>query len=233
MKAGAGAAAHRERGCRAHRALGLLCLLHFAFVCALKAERGINEEVFFVCHMTLGLAGAALLLHSTELISSCLTLMLVPSAVWLFDALCGTLFNAFPLGITDYLAHADALTLLGTAHHIYLAPLLFIALDNGRAYLARSTVPALALFAVLSIVSRLALPPASNVNSAFALLPRLDTPLVRWTDGLGGTSYLLLLNGIAMCGFILPGALALRGWSRRAMPAGVNAKGRGRIRTDE
>ncbi len=198
--------------------LGALLLAHFATLCAIKLNKGLNEEILWVSHLSLALTGVGLWIRSTNLIGASFTLILFLHALWLVDCFCGLVLGRFPLGITDYLVTADAWTWIGTAHHFYLAPLLLAAVARSRVYSIQSIVLAIVLFGIVSVVSRVALPEASNINSAFRLLPRLDNPAIRQFDALPAASYLALLNLVAFGVFFLPAVAVGLLLARRRTP---------------
>ena len=199
------------------RCIGIGFLLHFACIAIIKTSLGSNEDIWWLSHVALALAGVGYLLQSRRLIHASLIAIFLPHLMWLFDFAVGYATNSFPLRITTYLADATYFQWMATLHHFYLLPILLLtwSIDRKRGRLNRvgvsleSLILAIVLFALLTIVSRFGLLPGSNVNSAFALLPSVSTPWVRATDQLGTTSYLLLLNVIATMLFFLPAYILL------------------------
>lgn len=193
--------------------LGALVSLHFLLVCAIKMQKGIGEDVCWLSHVALALTGAGLLTGSARFLSAALIGVLIPHSVWLFDCLGGLLFGRFPLGITAYLDGADAWTWVATAHHFYLIPVLSIVLARSRCFSSEGLPLVLALFAVLSLASRFVLAEARNVNSAFAMVPSVDLPIVHWVNDLSTLPFLVFLNAWMGLVMMWPATLLLKRWS--------------------
>jgi hypothetical protein len=151
-----------------------------------------------------------LLLRSALLVSTALTSILLLHALWLLDAALGLATGTFPLRATGYLADAPVWIWLATAHHFYLGPLLLLLVLRARSYTMAALPAAMLLFAVLTLVSRWALPAVSNVNHAFTLLPTWRHPLGHSISRLPAAAYLVALNAVAAGLFFLPAAVLLR-----------------------
>jgi len=113
-------------GGRFGRWIGAALLVHFAVVCAVKAAKGCPEEILWMSHVGLLLAGLGLVGRSTLLVCTALLCILLLHGLWVFDCVAWWMGGSFPLSITSYLEEADAWVWLGTAHHFYLAPLLVV-----------------------------------------------------------------------------------------------------------
>jgi len=208
--------------------LGAVLIAHLLVVVATKMMRGTPEDVLWMSHVALGLTGAALLVRSALLIAAVATCVLVPHTLWLADWLVGRFTGAHPLGLTTYLDNADTLTWIGTVHHFYLVPLLLLLVQRVTVDGRRAVATACGLFLLLSIVSRVALPPESNVNNAYAALPTVTWPMFRAMDGMGTVAYLATLNAIAAGIMFIPGVLII-GWvSRTAQARSTDQTRRGR-----
>jgi len=123
--AGAGSAGGPVGG-RVGRWIGAVLLVHFAAVCAVKVAKGRPEEILWMSHVGLLLAGLGLVGRSALLVCTALLCILLLHALWVFDCVSWWIGGSFPLGITGYLEEADTWVWLGTAHHFYLAPLLVV-----------------------------------------------------------------------------------------------------------
>ena len=190
--------------------VGATLAIHFGLVCWIKGRSSSPEEIWWLSHFSLGVTSAALLTRSARLASVALVLILIPHALWLID--CAGLYalGRSPMGITAYLRDADAWGWVGTAHHFYLIPLLAFVLRSERAFTLRALPMAAGLLVLLTIVSRVGLPPASNVNYAFAVLPGVQLGPVVWCNGLPAPLYLLVINAWVVVTMFLPSSLVLR-----------------------
>jgi hypothetical protein len=192
------------------RWIGLILLLQFASVCAIKVAKGIPEEITWMSHVGLLLAGLGLAFDWPRLVTIAFTSIFVLHGVWIVDALLGLVSGHFPLGVTDYLRDADIGTWVATAHHFILVPLLLILVILYRMPARGSLIGATGLFLILTILSRVAFTREANVNYAFYV--QIDNPpaIVAWCNGQPALIYLLLLNVFVTCVMFLPVYLLLR-----------------------
>ena len=198
-------------------ALGAAMLAHVGFLVAIKLGQGLNHELWWLSHIGLAVAAGGLLLRSHALRNAALIALLWPHGIWLFDSAIGLLTQRFPLGLTGYLATADATTWIATAHHFYLLPVLVLLFARERRFSWDSLVIAAALLIVLTVSSRAALPATMNINMSHRLLANVEAPLIRWTDTLSGSAYLALINTWVILLFFLPAAMVLHRWSGRSV----------------
>jgi len=210
-------------GGRFGRWIGLALLIHFVVVITVaNVVRHAPAEMVWISHVSLLVAGLGLVLNSTLLVAAALTAVGVLHGLWLIDSLSGLLFGWFPLGGTRYLLVADPWTRAATAHHFYLAPLLFVILWRHRAYPWTAWPLASGLFLVLSLLSRASGSPALNVNWAFRVGAVEDWWLVVAINSLSTVSYLVVLNAGAAVVLFLPVALLMR-WRVRGAGGPVRA----------
>lgn len=209
------AAGNGAIGGRFGRWIGVALLLHFAVVCAIKFYSGQSEEVWWMSHIGLLLAGVGLVARSALLVETALIAILIPHGLWLFDCLTWMVFGTFPIGVTHYLVEANVWTWIATAHHFYLVPLLvLIVLRHGVCQVVALTA-AIAVYLFLTVISRAALSPANNVNWAYGVRTGLDHPLVDAINRVGGSAYLLGLNAFVVLTMFVPTALLIRHYARR------------------
>lgn len=199
-----------RRNERIRRSIGLLLLFHFTLVGIIKLTGGEGEELWWLSHIALALAGVGLLADSRLLIATALTSVLGLQAIWIVDCAIGLTTGSFPLGVTTYIQHADVLDWIATAHHFYLAPLLLTLVIRARRYPDAAVALTVGLFAVLTLVSRMWLDPGENINAAYALLPGVDEWLFRQINALPGPAYLFTLNVLACGVMFFPAAMLLR-----------------------
>ncbi len=192
------------------RWLGGWLLIHFALICLIKSGQGLGADVWWLSHVALALGGAGLLLRSPGLVSAALIAVLLPHSIWLLDWTGGFLLGRFPLGVTAYLQGASAATWLATVHHFYLMPLLVTFALREQVFVARAYPFIWGLFGLLSLVGRFGLPPARNVNAAFAMVPSVDLPVVHWANGLSTWPFLLFLNAWMGLVMMLPAVCLFR-----------------------
>ena len=200
----------RPIGGRFGRWIGAGLLVHFAVVlCIINLAREAPGEVLWLSHVSLLLAGLGLLLQSALPVTTALTTVGVLHGFWLVDSLSGLMLHWFPLGATDYLLTADRWTRVATAHHFYLAPLLFVIVWRHRTC-PKATLPvASMLFMLLTLVSRVALSPVINVNYAFRVTAAMDHPLVAWVNSLSPVLYLFVINMLVTTMMFLPVSLLM------------------------
>jgi hypothetical protein len=217
---------------------GAALMINFAVVAAACIQLRVQEQVWWMSHVALLVGGTGLLLRSPILMSTALAGVLVPHALWIVDWICGFGFGVHPLGVTHYLHDAGVLMWVKTLHHFYLVPALLWAVALERRYAAGLVPTAVGLFIVLTLVSRLLLPPASNVNDAFQILPRVDSPLIAWLNQLDGWRFMVVLNAGAFFVVVLPADMVIRrvtgaaplGARRIRRRGAVGAEGSGWIR---
>ncbi|MEL7472237.1 MAG: type II secretion system protein [Planctomycetota bacterium] len=191
------------------RAVGVVMLAHVVGLAALKLARGLEGEMLWISHVALALGGLALIVRSTRLAAMAFVGVAALHTLWLLDAAMGVATGRFPLGLTAYLLEADAWTLLGTSHHLYLTPMLAVWLRGRRVEPGRAAFHAAALFALLALACRLLLPAHLNVDFAHALLPQADSAVLAWVNALAAPAFLAVLTLGAATLFFLPGALVL------------------------
>jgi len=172
-------------------------------------------EVLWLCHVSLLLAGLGLVTQSARLVATAFTAIAVPHAFWLVDSLSGLVLGWFPLGATTYILTTDTWTRIATAHHFYLAPLLFVIVWRHGLFSEAALPGASVLFLLLSVASRVAGSPALNVNYAFFAVPAASHPFVAWLNGLGPISYLLVLNTVVTGAMFAPVCMLLSRCFRR------------------
>ncbi len=215
-----------ERGARFHGRwgmwIGCALLAHFVFLCWLKSARGVEWEMLWVSHASLGLAAAGLVIGSGLCVSTALVSVAVLHGIWLADAALLGLTGRSLLGLTGYLAEADGLTWLGTSHHFYLLPLLAAVVVRGGAFRRASLPVAIGVFAVLAVLSRVAAPAWASVNGAHGLFPGAGGPVLSWINGLAPATYLVVL--VAGVGVLL---FAPAWWAMVRLEAGGRCARRG------
>jgi hypothetical protein len=198
---------------RLGRIVGAILLVQLTVTAAVKIATGAAADLLWVSHVALALSAAGFLLRRPMLLAVALTMIAVPHAAWIVDSVVTGAGGRSPLGLTRHLMGADALAWLASAHHVYLLPLLLVAVRR-RGYPRGALATAIALVVALSLLARLALPAPSNVNYAHRLLPGIDHPLSWWMNGLPPLAYLSLLNGAIAAGVLVPTAVLLRRWTR-------------------
>lgn len=195
---------------RLRRVLGTVLLLHFLAVCAVKIGCGLAGEILWMSHIGLLLTAYGLLSNRPLLLATALVDVLVLHGLWLADFLVWRATGAFPLGVTRYLVTATGWTWLATAHHFYLVPLL-LALVRRRAVRAPETLlAAIAMYLLLTVLSRALVPPALNVNFAYGVPTATSVPLVAWGNLQPGAVYLPALNAFVALFMFTPVYLLLR-----------------------
>jgi len=192
------------------RALGGLMLAHFGLIVAVKIATGVAGEILWMSHIGLLLAAVGLLLDSPLLVATALIDVLVLHGLWLTDCIAWMLTGVFPLGITTYLRTAGAATWAATAHHFYLVPLL-LGIVRPRAVRTPDTLlAAIAVYLLLTVISRACVQPALNVNFAFGVNFGPQVPLLEWGNRQPGTIYLPLLNAFVAVVMLTPAFIFLR-----------------------
>jgi hypothetical protein len=209
-------------GGRHGRWLGAALVVHFAAICVIKASSGRPEEIGWLSHMGLLLAGGGLLLRSALPVATALTCVLVLHGIWVFDAVSWMVCGAFPIGVATYLPEANVWDWVATLHHFYLAPVLLFLIARARVWPEESLPAAMVVYLALTVFSRAAIAPAANINYAFGVRTALRHPWVEIANHLPGSWYMVGLNAF-VCAFCFgPAALACRRW----FPAGGAAGAR-------
>jgi len=211
---------------RRYRWFGVLLLLNFALVAAVKIKFDIAADLLWMSHVALLLAGVGLVCGRMLLVTATLVSVFLLHAIWLADCIAWLLTGHFPIGVTRYLAGADGLTWVATAHHFYLMPLLIVIIAKCHTWPKEALPVAICLFLYLTVVSRVVSPRDLNVNYAFGTLTAVDHPVVNWVNRLPGSLYLLTLNVVVTALMFVPVHLLGRWWAGRRRSAQKNARGR-------
>ena len=198
----------------AMRLIGAFLVVHFALVCTVKAQRGLEEEIWWVSHIALVIAGIGLTLRIPILWTTALINILFLHGAWLVDFLMCQVWGSSPLRATYVLADGNLWTWLATCHHFYLVPLLLTLFLIRRQLPEPSLVMAATLFLYLTVISRCILSPASNVNYAYGISVSFRHPWIDWFNRLPGDAYLVGVNVLAAVLLFVPAALMLTGMAR-------------------
>lgn len=207
------------------RALGLLLLTQFAILLAIKIHVGLLEDMFWLSHVCLLMAGVGCCLGRPLLYCTALTCLLGLHTLWLVDWALWQWSGSFPLGLTTYLQDGGFLTWLGTAHHFYLVPLLLVMICRRRVWPKETLLLSVALFLVLTVISRAFLSAAGNVNCAFGVPVNICEDLLARVHRLNGGVYLLALSTFVFVVFLVPANALGRRLARRGEPARRNRVG--------
>ncbi len=197
---------------------GAILLVHAAVMWFIKIDKGIGDDLLWMSHVVLPIAGIGLLLNWHWLIAAALTGILVTHALWLFDLIAWLLGFGFPLHLTDYMAGAPLSTWVSTGHHLYLMPLLVWFIWRRGRYPWTALGAIIVLFACLIVASFVLTDPARNVNRVHGIEPNFGFPPFIWANGLldagtegprGNVAFLLALNGLSIVILFTPAALVL------------------------
>ncbi len=189
---------------------GWLLILNFFIVVVAKYQLGRVQELLWLSHVALIMAGIGLVSGKRLLVSTALTCIFLPHLLWLFDFLWFLLFGVNPIGITDYLKNSNIWIWVGTLHHLYLLPLLAaLVLYHGR-FPRHTFLVSISIYCYLTLLSRLLLHPVFNVNYAFRFFPGFNAPLLDWLNQLPVSLYLITINLLVITFFLLPTSAFLK-----------------------
>lgn len=192
---------------------------HFVLLGVIKVLDSANEEILWLCHVTLDIAAAGMLVRSHRLLTLALTCALVPQGLWIIDFVCGVTTGRHPLGFTTFLRDADLLMWVLMSHHFYLTPVLGVmVLRRPVLHDARILGLAIVLAIGLTTACRLTMPPERNVNASHVVPSFADDLGLTWINGLDTRSYLLILNGAIIGAILLPASILLRVTVQRKTP---------------
>jgi hypothetical protein len=197
------------------RMLGGLLLIHFVIVCAIKTARGVPDEILWMSHIGLLLAGIGFVFHNATLLAAATIAIFVLHALWLGDCVAWLTTGHFPLGITTYLRDADAWVWLATAHHFYLIGLLPWCVTGRALGRPEALLLAVALYLSLTVASRAFTDPGLNVNFAFGARIGRPVPFFDWANRQPGALYLPGLNAFVAVAMFWPVNLVARMLGRR------------------
>jgi len=198
--------------------VGALLLAQFAVTAIIKFNKGLGDDVLWMSHMSLVIAGAGLIMRRPWLVAAALTGILFTHSLWLFDLTAWLLGFGFPLRISHYMEGASLSTWVSTGHHLYVLPfLLWIVLRRGR--YPWGALPAIMLiFVALTAMSYWFTDPARNVNRVHGIEPDFGFPPFIWANELredapnglrGNAVYLLALNALSAAILFIPMAALL------------------------
>lgn len=197
---------------RMRQVLGAVLLLHFVTVCLLKLASFSGEEIGWLSHISLLIAGLGLFTGNPLLPVAALICVFAVHSLWIVDCAVGLVTGAFPIGVASYVDGADGWTWLGTAHHFYLVPLLLALHVRRPGYPKYALLLSGLVYGALTVISRLWLPPEANVNYAFAVEVLRTAPHVVWANGLPPVLFLPVVNALVCGGLFFPTAVWLRRW---------------------
>ena len=172
---------------RVYTLLAWAMIGHFIFIFCRCYVRGTLPDVFWISHIGTLIGGMGALFRSRFLISIALVCLLEHHLFWLIDTTIWALTGKFPFGTTTYLKDAGLGDWLQSSNHFFSVPaLLFLAYRQGGVE-KNAWIWSTALFAALTFISAVWLPPEANVNSAHRLWPGLErlhlTPLEQLPKG--------------------------------------------------
>lgn len=154
--------------------LAWMMIGHFFYMLGRCFLSGTLADVFWISHIGTLVGGLGALFRSRFLISIALVSLLEHHLFWLIDTSLWIVTGDFPFGTTTYLKDAVLGDWLQSANHFFSVPaLLFLAYWRGGVE-KNAWIWSTILFAVLTIISAVWLPPDANVNSAHRLWPGLD-----------------------------------------------------------
>ena len=211
---GPGHRSHAETNVRFFRWAGAVLLVQYVLMVAIKIATGLTQEIAWMSHVALLMAAVGLLLRIELLIAAAFVATGVLHTLWLGDCAAWMAAGRFPLGVTNYLAHADVWVWLSTLHHFYLLPVLLWATRRLDRWPGEALLLAVALQLVLTIASHAFLDRHLNVNYAFGVLTAIDHPLVHIANRLPGTLYLLALVSFETVFMFMPADMLGRRWVR-------------------
>ncbi len=187
--------------------IGGFLLLNFLIVVLVKFQLGRTQELLWLSHIALVIAGVGFMLGKDLLVYTAVTSIFLPHLIWLFDFTCWLLWGSNPLGITTYLNDANKWIWIGTLHHFYLLPILTVLILRNGKYPLTTLPMVIATFLYLTLFSRMFSHAAFNINYAFKFLPGLDSPLLNWFNQLPVNIYIIALNLIVDSFAFLPAAV--------------------------
>ncbi|MBI2176487.1 hypothetical protein HYU40_04055 [Candidatus Woesearchaeota archaeon] len=190
--------------------IGALLLLHWVALLIDRLTGKFLYNLLWMSHIGLLLAAVGFLRRNNLLLSAALISVFLGHGLWIYDFAMLMVTGASPL---DYsIRPAGLLQVPLTSHHLYLAPLLLLALWRQRKISPKGWMVASAVFAFASTASFLFVSPEFNVNcihSPCEELPRIF-PFLQSLE-LNPLAYFLLANAtMAAIGFFLPNLLLLR-----------------------
>jgi hypothetical protein len=193
-----------------YRLFASVMIGHFIYLFGRCVLRGTLADVFWISHIGTLIGGLGALFRSRFLISIALVSLLAHHMFWLIDTSVWIFTGDFPFGTTTYLKDAALGDWLQSANHFFSLPaLLFLAYWRGGVE-KNAWIWATVLFAVLTIISAVWLPPDANVNSAHRLWPGLDQLHLAPLEQLPKGWYPIIVVALNGLGNYLPANLLLR-----------------------
>ncbi len=189
------AAVAHPHSLRAARALGVLLLVQFILVVAIKIKIGKPADILWMSHVGLLTAAIGFFARKPILVTVALIELLALHSLWLYDFLSWVTGGTFPMGIANYLINADALVWIATAHHFFLLPLLLIAVKRKPYKPTEALLIAIATYLILICACRAFTTPALNINYAFGVRIAWEHWFWEWANrNSNGPFYLLGLS---------------------------------------
>lgn len=183
---------------------------HFIYILGRCYLSGTLADVFWISHIGTLVGGLGALFRSRFLISIALVSLLEHHLFWFIDTSLWIVTGDFPFGTTTYLKDAALGDWLQSANHFFSVPaLLFLAYGRGGVE-KNAWIWSTVLFAVLTIISAVWLPPDANVNAAHRLWPGLEQLHLAPLEQLPKGWYPLIVVALNGLGNYLPVNLLLR-----------------------
>jgi len=176
--------------------IGIILIIHWILLVIARTRSDFLANLFWVSHLALLLAGIGFILKSNLLLTGSLISVVIVHGFWIYDFLVLLITGNSPL---DYASYFPMLTIYGkflTIHHIYLIPLLLVALWRQKKVSICGWLVASVLFAFSTIASFLFLSKEYNINCAHYICDIIlkVLPFLGFLTNLNPIVYLLMLN---------------------------------------
>ncbi|MBE0535043.1 MAG: hypothetical protein IH624_05175 [Phycisphaerae bacterium] len=203
--------AMRKQDSRIYPILGSILLGHFAYTLGRCLYLGTPETVLWISHVGTFIGGLGACLRNRFLISLALVMCFGHHAFWVFDTFSWWLTGKFAVGATAYLQSYGISGWIQASNHFFTVPALLVLSVRGRGVQRHAWVGAGVLFLLLALISRLLLPPASNVNCVHAPWPGFESFISHFVplDPVSPASYIFFITAITILGNYLPANVAL------------------------
>ena len=176
--------------------IGIFLLIHWVLLVINRVMSHLVPNLFWLSHVVLLAAGIGFILRNNLVLSGSLISVILGHGLWVYDLIVLLATGSSPLNYASYVLEISFYGKFLAMHHVYLIPLLFIALWKQKKISKYGWGFSSALFAFITFSSYLFLPREHNVNCAHFICPvALEIfPFLGFLTKLHTIAYLLIMN---------------------------------------
>lgn len=175
--------------------IGIFIVIHWILLVIDRITYNILPNLFWMSHLALLLAAIGFISRNNLLLTASLISIFVIHGVWIYDLVVTLTTNLTPFDFTPYILKLPFYRKILSSHHIYLIPLLLVALWRQKKLSKYGWLLASGIFAFATFFSYFFLPRSFNINCAhYACDIALKILPFNFLTKLSPMPYLIVLN---------------------------------------